>query len=191
MSGLVTPWHCHKSMWSQHCHTLAHLINCLFMPRTFVTLVNIICHNSIVAITLDRHKRHQWNMLPCASLHFTATVNRHYVIWSQALSQQLQYPRGGVKCKYCILSESRWVPVSWDNTIGNDAACSTLEISQIGETQSLLFHLIKPRMKIVHFSDSEGSVQTESQKNWCCTAQAPFSCSPTTAFFLSSLASCF
>ena len=53
----------------------------------------------------------------------------------------------------------------WDNTSGNDAACSTLEISQIGETQSLLFHLIKPRMKIVHFSDSEGSVQTESQKN--------------------------
>ena len=58
------------------------------------------------------------------------------------------------------------MPVSWDNTSGNDAACSTLEISQIGETQqSLLFHLIKPRMKIVHFSDSEGSVQTESQKN--------------------------
>ena len=57
------------------------------------------------------------------------------------------------------------MPVSWDNTIGNDAACSTLEISQIGETQSLLFHLIKPRMKIVNFSDSEGSVQTKSQKN--------------------------
>ena len=53
----------------------------------------------------------------------------------------------------------------WDNTSGNDAACSTLEISQIGETRSLLFHLIKPRMKIVHFSDSEGSVQTQSQKN--------------------------
>ena len=29
----------------------------------------------------------------------------------------------------------------WDNTSGNDAACSTLEISQIGETQSAVFAL--------------------------------------------------